>query len=156
MNSAITPTRILAIDAGTNESAYIVWDGHTVHAKGILPNADLLALLKSGDLMPYDHTALEMVACYGMSVGREVFDTCLWIGRYIERCKTPYRLVYRKDVKLHLCNSPRAKDGNVRQALIDKHGAQGTKKNPGPLYGVTSHIIAALAVADYALEVPAK
>jgi hypothetical protein len=146
-----TPTRILALDPGTNETAYIVWDGSTIHAKGILTNEQMLSLLKSGDLMPYQEAAIEMVASYGMAVGREVFETCLWVGRYIERCKAPHRLIYRKDVKLHLCNSPRAKDGNIRQALIDKHGKQGTAKNPGPLYGVTSHIIAALAVADYAL-----
>jgi hypothetical protein len=57
--------------------------------------------------------------------------------------------VFRKDVKLHLCNSPRAKDANVRQALLDRLGPQGTKKAPGPTYGVKSHEWAALAVAVY-------
>jgi hypothetical protein len=52
-------------------------------------------------------------------------------------------------VKLHLCNSPRAKDGNVRQALIDRVGPQGTKKGQGPTYGIKSHEWAALAVAVY-------
>jgi hypothetical protein len=58
-------------------------------------------------------------------------------------------LVFRRDVKLHLCDSPRAKDGNVRQALLDRLGPQGTKKAPGPTYGVKSHEWAALAVAVY-------
>jgi hypothetical protein len=57
--------------------------------------------------------------------------------------------VFRKDIKLHLCNSPRAKDANVRQALIDRIGPQGTKKNQGPTYGIKSHQWAALAVAVY-------
>ena len=43
----------------------------------------------------------------------------------------------------------RAKDGNVRQALIDLIGEQGTKKNKGPTYGISSHSWAALAVAVY-------
>jgi hypothetical protein len=41
----------------------------------------------------------------------------------------------------------RAKDQNIRQALIDRLGPPGTKKNPGPTYGVTSHMWSALAVA---------
>jgi hypothetical protein len=144
--------RILAIDAGTTHSAYVVWDGANCHAKGFLPNADLLALLKSGDLMPYDEAVFEMVACYGMPVGRETFETCVWIGRFIERVKTPHKMAYRKDIKIHLCGSMKAKDANIRQALIDKHGKVGTMKNQGPLYGFASHLWAALAVADYALD----
>lgn len=144
--------RVLAIDPGTSQSAYVLWDGATLHHKGILPNADLRALLVSRDLMPYDLVAIEMVACYGMAVGREVFETCVWIGRFTENAAAPIRYVYRKDVKLHLCGLPRAKDGNIRQALIDKHGAPGTRKQPGKLFGVSSHLWAALAVADYALE----
>jgi hypothetical protein len=144
--------RVLALDPGTTETAYVVFDGATVHAKGFLPNAQMLALIKSGDLMPYDEAAIEMVACYGMPVGRETFETCVWIGRFIERVKVKCEYVYRKDVKMHLCGSMRAKDGNVRQALIDKHGTVGTKKNQGPLYGFSSHLWAALAVADYAVS----
>jgi hypothetical protein len=37
----------------------------------------------------------------------------------------------------------------VRQALIDRLGLQGTKKAPGPTYGIKSHEWAALAVAVY-------
>ena len=40
--------------------------------------------------------------------------------------------VKRSAVKLHQCGSNRAKDANVRQALIDKMGPPGTKKAPGP------------------------
>ena len=36
---------------------------------------------------------------------------------------------------------------NIRQALLDLIGPQGTKKAPGPTYGVRSHEWAALAVA---------
>jgi hypothetical protein len=57
----------------------------------------------------------------------------------------------RRAVKLHLCNSARAKDQNVRVALLDRNGstrqlAIGTKARCRPLYGVTGHSWAALAV----------
>jgi len=147
---------VLALDPGTIKSAFIVWDGVRVRNSGIVENTQLLEMLKSGDLMPYDLVAIEMIACYGMPVGAEVFTTCRWIGRFEERCKMPAMLVFRKDVKLHLCGTPRAKDGNIRQALIDKHGVVGTKKNRGPLFGISSHIWASLAVADYALAYDAQ
>ena len=145
---------ILAIDPGTTESAFILWDGAIVET-GMLSNEQLRFNLQQcdGPLWEIDECAIEMVASYGMPVGREVFETCVWIGRFIECCSTKPRLVYRKDVKIHLCGTPRAKDGNIRQALIDKYGAPGTKAKPGATYGITGHLWAALAVASYASEV---
>ena len=64
----------------------------------------------------------------------------------------PITLCYRKDIKLHLCGTTKARDPNVRQALIDRLGKPGTKKNPGPTYGVSSHAWSALAVAVYASD----
>jgi hypothetical protein len=147
---------VLAIDPGTTQSAYVVFDGRKVIRGEILPNENLLQLMRDDAIAPHDVVACEMVASYGMAVGREVFETCVWIGRFIQVARAPVRMVFRKDVKMHLCHSMRAKDGNIRQALLDKHGAVGTKKNPGPLYGVKSHLWAALAVADYAASVPVE
>jgi hypothetical protein len=104
-----------------------------------------------------------MIASYGMPVGAEVFETCVWIGRFAERWQHAYgyehvppRMVYRREVKLHLCGSSKAKDPNVRQALIDKWGGKdkaiGKKASPGPLYGLTGDCWAALAVAVTAAE----
>jgi hypothetical protein len=93
-----------------------------------------------------------MIACYGMPVGAEVFETCVWIGRFLQRWEGPYSLVYRREVKLHLCDSARAKDANVRQALIDRFGpgkqkAIGLKASPGPLFQIKADLWAALGVA---------
>jgi hypothetical protein len=59
--------------------------------------------------------------------------------------------VYRREVKTNLCGSMKAKDGNVRQALIDRFGGKekaiGKKKTPGPLYGFSADVWQALAVA---------
>ena len=84
-------------------------------------------------------SVIEMIASYGMAVGQSIFDTCVWIGRFIEVSYT-YDLIYRKDVKMCLCGSMRAKDANIRQALIDKFGKPGTIKAPNLIYGETNRV----------------
>lgn len=137
---------ILAIDPGTTQSGYCLFSRGTVLESGVVENGALLRLVS---ISAATGLAIEMIASYGMPVGKEVFETCVWIGRYQQAWPDPelVRLIYRRDVKLHLCGSPRAKDGNIRQALLDKLGPVGTKKEPGPLYGVKSHAWAAVAVA---------
>lgn len=84
-----------------------------------------------------------------MIVGKEVFDTCVWIGRFIELAvlkNIPVEYIYRKEEKMNLCQSMRAKDSNIRQALIDRFGIVGTKKNPGWFYGFKADIWSAYAV----------
>lgn len=74
-----------------------------------------------------------MVASYGMAVGKTVFDTCVWIGRFTELAKLQnieVEYIYRKEEKINLCKSMKAKDSNIRQSLIDRFGEVGTKKNP--------------------------
>jgi hypothetical protein len=102
-----------------------------------------------------------------MPVGAEVFETCVWIGRFIERWRTTdicrcteVRRVARIQVKSHLCHSAKANDSNVRAALIDRFGpgkekAIGLKAKPGPLYGLTGDCWAALGVAITATETEA-
>lgn len=144
---------VIAIDPGTKQSAILKWDGIAVTDPAILENENCLArvrLMEKPALI-----AVEMVACYGMSVGHEVFETCLIVGRLQEIASNrgiPFRLVYRREVKMHLCGTMKAKDPNIRQALIDKFGQVGTKKQPGKLYGVSSHLWAALGVAVVAIE----
>lgn len=144
---------ILAIDPGTTESGFVLWDG-SVLAFGMMENQSIVNTMRNAQRWNPDIVAIEMVACYGMAVGKEVFETCLWIGRMIERSPAPHHLIYRRDVKIHLCGTAKAKDGNVRMALLDRFGgkekAVGKKSNPGPLYGISGHLWSALAVADYA------
>lgn len=168
--------KLLAIDPGNEESAFVVYDTKTqLLAKpyglsdalydsnenysnawpnfGKWPNAKLLEAMRGGSGgAAIEAVVIEMIASYGMPVGREVFETCLWIGRFLQRVDwMPERLVYRRDVKLHLCGSMKAKDANIRQALIDRYGGKekaiGNKKSPGPLYGVSADVWSALAIA---------
>lgn len=146
--------RILGIDPGTTESAWVIYD---TEAKDLIDFAiqDNQEVREAVDLLCYELIVIEMIGSYGMPVGAEVFETCIWIGRFIEACGLPWHLLKRGDIKLQLCNSRRAKDANVRQALLDRFPATGggktpqvgTKKQPGPLYGMKSHLWSALAVA---------
>lgn len=151
---------ILAIDPGTTESAVVLYDviaKRPLYAEK-LPNLEVLAFLGLAVPAPL---AIEMVASYGMAVGAEVFETCVWIGRFAMHREAAYpwsetRLVYRREVKLHICGDSRARDANIRQAIIDRYGGKaaaiGLKKTPGPLYGLTGDCWQALGVAITAAE----
>ena len=136
---------ILAIDPGNIESAYCLIEKETYKPIGFgkINNHELLREI---DFEYYDELVIEMIASYGMAVGKEVFDTCVWIGRFIEADKGEPNFIYRKDVKMNLCNSMRAKDSNIRQALIDRFGVVGTKNNKGWFYGFKADIWSAYAV----------
>jgi hypothetical protein len=140
---------VVGIDPGPEQSAYVEFNGRRVCRHGILPNKEMNGMIT---FFAHSPIFIEMIASYGMAVGASVFNTCTAIG-WMEAVADSWGIeaqrVFRKDVKLHLCQSPRAKDANVRQALIDRLGPQGTKKAPGPTYGIKSHEWAALAVAVY-------
>jgi hypothetical protein len=148
--------RILAIDPGTESSAWMhLEDGMPVDF-GIVPNGALIGMLE--DEWRYREgqapsvVVIEQVASYGMPVGREVFETVRWSGRFEQACQ-PAAVVQltRKAVVTHLCGSSRAKDANVRAALIDRYGGKaaaiGTKAEPGPLHGIAKDVWSALAIA---------
>ena len=133
-----------------------MWDGERVHHCEIMPNHKIRYFLFNEITKDKSHhVAIEMIASYGMAVGKTVFETVFWIGRFYDLCKRlraeSVDRVYRKDVKMYLCNSMRAKDSNIRQALIDRIGPIGKKNNPGPLYKIRGSggkdIWAALSVA---------
>ena len=141
--------KIFAIDPGPTQSAWVKLVDGAVYDCAIVPNREVY---KAIDQSTYDYTfAIEQIRGYGMAVGSEVFETCEWCGRFDRQIEvahgTPALFIPRKEVKLHLCGTTKAKDPNVRQALIDLLGPQGTKKAPGPTYGVKSHVWAALGVA---------
>jgi len=151
---------VLGVDPGPEETAWLLLEGDGIMSFAKESNAVLLDRFNGGPgsfadtivgaaaLWKPDHMAIEMIASYGMAVGKTVFDTCVWIGRFIQAWGgTKYTQVYRKQVALHLCQSPRANDSNVRAALIDKFGTPGTKRNQGKTYGISKDIWSALAIA---------
>lgn len=146
-------TPLLAIDPGTTESGFVeVLDGKILSAD-LWPNDLLIERLSSAVPFNAGRLCIEMIASYGMPVGAEVFQTCIWIGEFKRQWKITTGqeviLAFRRDIKLHFCGSAKAKDANIRQALIDRFGKPGTKKNPGKTYGLKSHLWAAFALAVY-------
>lgn len=136
---------IIAVDPGNVESAYVVWDG-TLHSFAKVPNDQLMDTLKAAAYTQC--CVIEQIKSYGLSVGESIFETCVWTGRFMEAYGASHtHRIPRLKVKLHICNSPRANDSNIRTALIDRFGAPGTKKAPGMLYGVSKDVWAALALA---------
>ena len=127
---------IIAIDPGSTESAYI-WlrEGKPEHPAKV-PNEHLLTGLRNTAKIVTDEIELviEDIQHYGrgMAVGAEVFETCIWIGRFIQVwVPRPYRRIRRPTVKAHVCGSVTANDAQVRQALIDLYG--GTERAIGSL-----------------------
>lgn len=126
--------QLLAIDPGNTDSAFVVYDGTSPVMFGKWKNETLLREMQVGASFPLWRCAIEMIGHYGsgMSVGREVFDTCIWIGRFSQvwhdrqggdkfgLSRTEY--ILRATVKAHVCGSAKAKDSNIRQALIDRWG----------------------------------
>jgi len=137
---------ILAIDPGNIDSAYVLAGEDLKPVRfGKVPNQEMLEIVTVGG---YDELAIEMIASYGMAVGAEVFETCVWIGRFMEAGRSAGRIerVFRSEVKLNLCKTMKAGDPNIRQALIDRFGDVGVKKKPGWFYGFRADIWAAYAV----------
>jgi len=142
--------RLIAIDPGPTESGICILDEHY---KPLEAGKTENLLLLDNLTLPTDETTIslviEMVGHYGtgMPAGKDVFETCVWIGRFLQwfedRGIATDRLE-RREVKLHLCGNARARDSNIRQALVDrfapftKNYGKGTKKAPGWFYGFAS------------------
>ena len=147
---------VLAIDPGNKESAYCI-----IRKSDYRPIAfekcenKFIPGVISG-CSNNVKVAIEMVASYGMPVGREVFETCVWIGRFMERAlssgKEVVQYVYREEEKLNICKTKKANDSSIRKALIDRFAehdlknGKGTKGNPDWFYGFKADIWQAYAV----------
>lgn len=159
---------VIGLDPGTEKTAVVGFDAEgsgrpftdipRVIFHFVQTNEHVLEVLHHPGYEWFDDTrytvlVLEQVESFGMAVGREVFETVFWTGRFAQAWSPrSFARMPRRTVKQHLCHTARATDSNIRQALIDRFGpgqdkAIGTKKAPGPLYGVKGHEMSALAVA---------
>jgi hypothetical protein len=147
---------IYAIDPGPETSCLIVLGAEklAISRADDIPNAMLRQQL-SGMFSPPDKARLviEQVQNYGKPVGATVFETIFWSGRFAERWGgqegVHWFRMSRPKVSGVLIGSAEIKKmhGAVVQRLIDIVGPKGTKKSPGPTYGISKHRWEALALA---------
>ena len=153
--------RVLAIDPGNRQSAWCMIDGETLKPLSFGKEENQV-VLDAVQHLSYDSIVIERVASYGMAVGRDVFETCEWVGRFTQAARVPPDYVYRQEEKLHICGDSRAKDTNIRRALIDRFAqhdlknGKGTKKNPDWFYGFSADVWQAYAVAVTYVETRCK
>ena len=143
--------KIIAIDPGSVQSGYVIWDGKAILHAEIIKNEEL------NNILPHakrDHNlVIEQIRSYGMAVGASTFDTVFWSGRFCESFGKPFYLMPRLEVKKHICHNGSAKDSNIIQALVDrfaygqKNKGKGTKSEPGFFFGFKSDIWQAFALA---------
>ena len=164
MIARVSP-RLLAIDPGSVASGVVLYDPvcsePVVYARKV-ENETMLAWLRAKAIpraaeadvafLTGPHVlVVEMMRARGMPFSNEEMRTLVWLGRFIEAWGGEWREVYRQDVKIHLCGTAKARDANIRAALIDRFGGKdaaiGCKRAPGPLYGVKADAWSALALA---------
>lgn len=168
--------KMLAIDPGPRESAYVLYDPSAsvlvreddgrlsnvrgkVVSHGIVPNDVLLHILRAvrvagiDGYTTLDLAVIEQVASYGAVVSTSIFQTVRWAARFEEALdERGVRVDYlgRVPIKVHITGRANTKDSHVNAVLKGRYGgdsAKGTKAKPGPLYGVSRDVWAALAVA---------
>lgn len=159
--------KVFAIDPGNTNSAYAVMEtqqdqDYILLSFGKYPNKECMERMTYwvNNESPPNRVVIERVASYGMAVGKEVFETCEWIGRFSQEAEkyVPVDYIYRKDEKITICGNMKAKDSNIRQALIDRFArhdlknGKGTKKDPDYFYGVSKDVWASIAIATTYLD----
>jgi len=146
-------SKILGIDPGPSQSAYVVWDTKTQQivehdqSDNITFRNEIIWV--RDDIEPYI-CVIEGMAFYGKVMNGESFDTLMFIGRLREIFADNHELVYFPDIAYHFCNSRRGiKTSHINAVLTNRFGGKGTRKQQGRLWGVKEHIWSALAVAVF-------
>jgi hypothetical protein len=155
---------ILAIDPGPIKSGYIFLslfenNSFEILDKNHIEN-DIMKKIILNKYIKYTNidTVIETIVTYGNKMSQDTIKTAIWAGRFFQIVKDINRksiFISRPEVKMNLCKDSRAKKPNMKQAIKDRFGNFGTKKNPGKLYelklglekGMLEHIWASFQLA---------
>jgi hypothetical protein len=159
-------TVLIAIDPGPEVSGVVMYrtgaDPAVLFHGAALPWQEVRDLLDRAQVSMLNEGADICVVCERVSAGavsgHHIIETAEVVGRVLQACDDRGLLVrirYRREILRSLgIGTGATKDALVRQVVLELHpGGVGTKKKPGPLYGVSSHAWQALGLAcAYALE----
>jgi len=139
---------IFAVDAGSEKSAYVVFNPSTqrIESMGIETNADLLRTLVAP--LRISVFAFEKLTPYGFPVGKEVFETIEWNGRFrqaAERHNVTVFPVTRKQCVIHHTGRSTGGDKEIRASMIARFPNEDIAR-------CGSDIRSALAIAAYASD----
>ena len=156
---------ILALDPGTVESGWVLWDlaEMRVIRSGVDDNdfvEDRLCFQFGG--AEWDACVIERPAPMGQVLGRDLLETIWTAARFTCAAEAiaafgdvTIQHIERMEVKRQLLGRTTGNDTQVNAAVrayvanhhhITEKEVKGTKKAPGPCFGIKSHAWAALAV----------
>jgi len=152
---------IFSLDVGSTHTGYAILEGiGKLHRNkdyptfGKVPNEELQVLIF--DWYSKCHFAIEYPKYqFGMPFHDTHIRMVEWVGRImqmIEDLGGKYYRVFRYREGVVMCNSPLTSDAKIRAAVIAIFGPPGTKKDPGPTYGVTGDVWQAIAVGTTYLK----
>ena len=155
-------TLILGVDPGETHSGVVLFDtflNQVVWARDMTV-AELEHHIEGGWLYRPDTIVCENIVPMGVPFSSNLRATCRTIDRaelIAEQLRITWVFVTRNEVKIVLCGRCKGvKDANVSCAVQERFGgrkaALGTKKEPGPLHGVSGHCWQALAAVLTAID----
>lgn len=141
---------IYAVDPGTFKSAFVFFDpvAQRIVDMGIEDNNLLVRQLSVGTRR-MTVFAIEMIASFGFSVGKEIFETVWWTGRFHQAVTgqdVPVFPVTRKQVVVHHTGKATTGDSAVRASMIARFGKENLK---GCVYDIWSALAIASCVSDH-------
>jgi hypothetical protein len=111
----------LAIDPGPVHSGWMLLQSTEPREWGYLSNDMLIQKVRGNH-----NLVIEDMSHFGpnIRVGRDVFETCKWMGRFEQQSGHKAIYILRQTIKTHITGMATATDANVRLALIDKYGGE--------------------------------
>lgn len=153
-------SRVLSLDPGNEHTGFVLADSETRRPLEFdkIPNRELADMMLNGTLK-FDEFVTERMESMGTLIGRTVLESCEWVGRFSQIAESlglEVNYVYRHEEKIHICGDSRAKDANIRRALIDRFAktanGKGTKKEPDFFFQFRSDIWSAYAILTCYLD----
>ena len=151
-------TPILAIDPGTTESGWVLYDPNCAQPAYDFAkerNAVVFQRLIERRFADNPTVVIEHFVSRGNRLGEDSLETIRWATRFESAVwfttgAAPH-LVTRRTVQMWICESL-ADDAGIRRTLTDRFGperkvAVGSRAKPGPLFGLPPDCWQALALA---------